>query len=129
MPYQGYYYRILKAQGKNAPGGEKSYLDDKGLMTGGFAAVAWPAKYGNSGVMTFLINHRDIVFQKDLGAETAELAAAIQSFDPDSTWEPTGDSLDQVEDDEDDEERRGGLRAAACRGGAAARKPLRRSAN
>ena len=103
-PFQGYEYRILKGQGKSAPGGEMSYLDDKGLMTGGFAAVAWPAKYGNSGVMTFLISSRDIIFQKDLGAETAELAAAITAFDPDSTWEPTGDSIDQVEGDEDDED-------------------------
>lgn len=99
VPFQGYYYRILKAQGKSAPGGEMSYLNDKGLMTGGFAAIAWPAKYGNSGVMTFMINQRDILFQKDLGGETAATAAAMTSFDPDSTWEPTGDSIDQVEDD------------------------------
>lgn len=101
-PFHGYEYRILKGQGKSAPGGERSYLNDKGLMTGGFAAVAWPAKYGNSGVMTFMVNARDIVFQKDLGAETAQLAAAITTFDPDATWEPTGDSIDDVEDDEDD---------------------------
>lgn len=99
QPFHGYHYRVLKAQGKNAPGGERSYLNDKGLMTGGFAAIAWPAKYGNSGVMTFLISQRDIVFQKDLGPETATLAAAITAFDPDETWEPTGDSIDQVEDD------------------------------
>lgn len=99
VPFHGYEYRILKGQGKSAPGGERSYLNDKGLMTGGFAAIAWPAKYGNSGVMTFMINARDIVFQKDLGAETATLAAAITTFDPDATWEPTGDSIDQVEDD------------------------------
>ncbi len=104
VPFQGYYYRILKAQGKSAPGGEMSYVDAKGLMTGGFAAIAWPAKYGNSGVMTFLISSRDIIFQKDLGAETAELAAAITTFDPDATWEPTGDSIDQVEDEEDGED-------------------------
>ena len=72
-------------------------------MTGGFAAIAWPAKYGNSGVMTFMVNARDIVFQKDLGPETAQLAAAITTFDPDATWEPTGDSIDQVEEVEDDE--------------------------
>lgn len=97
QPYQGYHYRILTAQGKHTPGGEKSYLDAKGLMTGGFAAVAWPAKYGNSGVMTFMVNHRDIVFQKDLGSDTATAAAAIQAFDPDSSWQPTGDSLGAVE--------------------------------
>lgn len=99
LPFQGYHYRVLRAQGKSAPGGERSYLNDKGLMTGGFAAIAWPAKYGNSGVMTFMINARDIVFQKDLGAETAQAVAAIDTFDPDATWEPTADSIDQVEDD------------------------------
>lgn len=98
-PYQGYYFRILTGQGPNAAGGEKNYLDEQGLMVKGFAAVAWPAKHGNSGVMTFLINHRDMVFQKDLGAETATAVDAIRAFDPDPTWEPTGDSLDQVEDD------------------------------
>src|SRR4030095_6738602 len=75
-PYRGYYYRLLTAQGKNAPGGERSYLDKQGRMTGGFAGVAWPAKYGNSGVMTFLVNQRGIVYQKDLGAETETTAAA-----------------------------------------------------
>jgi hypothetical protein len=99
LPFHGYEYRILKAQGKNAPGGERNYVNEKGLMTGGFAAIAWPAKYGNSGVMTFMVSARDIVFQKDLGAETAELAAAITAFDPDSTWDPTGDSIEAVEDD------------------------------
>jgi hypothetical protein len=98
LPFQGYEYRILKAQGKNAPGGERNYVNEKGLMTGGFAAIAWPAKYGNSGVMTFVVNQRDIVFQKDLGAETAQAVAAITSFDPDATWEPTGDSIEDVED-------------------------------
>lgn len=99
LPFHGYQYRILKAQGKHAPGGEKSYLDDKSLMTRGFAAIAWPEKYGNSGVMTFLVSQLDIVFQKDLGPQSAELAAAITAFDPDDSWEPTGDSIDQVEDD------------------------------
>ncbi len=99
QPYRGYYFRILTGQGPHAPGGERSYLDGKGLMTGGFAAVAWPAKYGNSGVMTFLVSHRDIVFQKDLGPETAAAVAAIRSFDPDASWAPTGDSLGLVEDD------------------------------
>lgn len=102
QPFQGYNYRILKAQGPNAPGGARSYVNDKGLMAGGFAAIAWPAKYGNSGVMTFMISARDIVFQKDLGEGTAATAAAITSFDPDASWEPTGDSIDQVEDDGDE---------------------------
>ena len=92
-PFQGYYYRLLTAQGPNAPGGAYSYVDDKGLMTRGFAAVAWPAKYGNSGVMTFLVNHRGIVYQKDLGSDTPTAAAAIEAFDPDDSWMPTGDFL------------------------------------
>lgn len=102
LPFNGYYFRILTGQGPNAAGGERSYLDAQGLMTTGFAAIAWPAKHGNSGVMTFVINHRDMVFQKDLGAETETAVAAIQSFDPDATWEPTGDSLDHVEDDSEE---------------------------
>lgn len=96
-PYHGYYYRILKGQGKNAPGGEKSYLDAKGLMTGGFAAIAWPAKYGNSGVMTFLVNQQGIVFEKDLGKELETAVAQIQSFDPDATWSPTADTIEAVD--------------------------------
>jgi hypothetical protein len=99
QPFNGYYYRILTSQGKNASGGEMSYLDAKGLMSRGFAAVAWPAKHGSSGVMTFLVNERGIVYEKDLGAETETAAAAIQSFDPDSSWKVTGDSLAEVEDD------------------------------
>jgi hypothetical protein len=101
QPYHGYYYRILKAQGPSAPGGKASYLDGQGRMTRGFAVVAWPAKYGNSGVMTFMVNHLDIVFQKDLGPETDTIAKAIESFDPDLSWSPTGDSLDGTEDDEE----------------------------
>jgi len=90
-PYHGYYYRILTAQGKAAPGGEKSYLDAQGLMTGGFAAIAWPARYHNSGVMTFIVNQQGIVFQKDLGAETEKAVEAISTYNPDDSWDPTGD--------------------------------------
>ncbi len=97
-PYQGYFYRILTAQGKNAPGGEKSYLNAKGLMTGGFAAIAWPAKHGNSGVMTFLVNRQGIVFEKDLGPETEKIASAMRQYDADDSWHPTADSLLAVED-------------------------------
>lgn len=104
QPFHGYYYRILAAQGPAAPGGKASYLNDAGLMTGGFAAIAWPAKYGNSGVMTFMINQRDIVFQKDLGPETDAIAKAIDSFDPDPGWSPTGDAMLGADDHEDDEE-------------------------
>jgi hypothetical protein len=90
-PYHGYLYRILTAQGKSAPGGEKSYLDEKGLMTKGFAAIAWPAVYGKGGVMTFIVNQQGIVFQKDLGEQTEAAAKAITAYDPDETWDPTGD--------------------------------------
>ena len=103
QPFNGYLYRILKAQGPNAPGGERSYLDKSGRLTRGFAAIAWPAKHGNSGVMTFIVNQRDIVFQKDLGADTEQAVAAIQAFDPDTSWEPTGDSLEEVEADAEEE--------------------------
>jgi hypothetical protein len=99
-PYRGYFYRILHGQGKNAPGGEYSYLDAHGLMTRGFAAVAWPAKYGNSGIKTFLVNQRGIVFEKDLGAETDALARAMQVYDPDATWQVTADSLSEFEEEE-----------------------------
>jgi hypothetical protein len=97
-PFYGYFYRILTNQGANAPGGARDYLDETGLLTGGFAAVAWPAKYGNSGVMTFVINQRGIIFQKDLGADTEQAAAAITSFDPDESWVPTGDSVLGIEE-------------------------------
>jgi hypothetical protein len=91
VPFHGYKYRLLTAQGAAAPGGAKNYVDAKGLLTGGFAMIAWPAKYGNSGVMTFLVNHRGIVFQRDLGAETEEAAAKITSYDPDTSWSPARD--------------------------------------
>jgi hypothetical protein len=84
-PYHGYYFRILKSQGKDSPGGAKDYVKD-GKMTGGFALVAWPAQYGNSGIMTFLVNQTGIVFQRNLGARTAELAKAMTQFNPDSSW-------------------------------------------
>jgi hypothetical protein len=84
-PYHGYYYRILTAQGKNAPGGAYSYLW-RGKMIGGFAVVAYPAEYGNSGVMTFIVNHDGKVFQKNLGPNTASIARSMKEYDPDSTW-------------------------------------------
>lgn len=90
-PYHGYFYRTLKAQGKSAPGGEKSYLDEKGLMTRGFAVIAWPAIYGQAGVMTFMVGQQGIVFQKDLGEETGTAAAAVTVYDPDESWDPTAD--------------------------------------
>jgi hypothetical protein len=85
IPYHGYYYRILKRQGSGAPGGAFDYVV-KGKMIGGFALVAYPATYGNSGIMTFMINHDGQVFEKDLGPQTGKAAAAIQAFEPDATW-------------------------------------------
>ena len=84
-PYHGYYFRILKAQGKNAPGGAYDYVV-KDSMIGGFALVAYPAQYGNSGVMTFIVNQAGVVYQKNLGKDTAKLAQTIKLFDPDKTW-------------------------------------------
>jgi len=84
-PFHGYLYRILKAQGPHAGGGAKDYVLD-GRMTGGFAFVAYPAEYRSSGVMTFLVGPRGLVYQKDLGETTEEVAKGIAAFDPDSTW-------------------------------------------
>ena len=87
QPYHGYFFRMLTSQGSQAHGGAKNYLVN-GNMTGGFAILAFPAEYGNSGVMSFLINQDGNVLQKDLGADTADVAKAITSFNPDSTWTP-----------------------------------------
>jgi hypothetical protein len=84
-PYHGYYFRILKAQGSDAPGGVLDYVV-KGKMIGGFALIAWPAEYGNSGVTTFLVNHAGTVYQKDLGKRTDFVAKRLIVFDPDQTW-------------------------------------------
>ena len=84
-PYHGYYYRILTRQGPNAPGGVLNYVV-KGKMIGGFALLAYPADYGNSGVVTFLVNHSGTVYQKDLGDYTMSLAERMTWFDPDQTW-------------------------------------------
>jgi hypothetical protein len=84
-PYHGYYYRILTAQGKDAKGGAYNYIVD-GKMILGFAVVAYPAKYGSSGIMTFVVNQEGVVYQKNLGKDTAKLAAAMKEFNPDSTW-------------------------------------------
>jgi hypothetical protein len=85
IPYHGYYYRVLTQQGSSAPGGQLDYVV-KGKMIGGFALLAWPAEYGNSGVMTFLVNHNGVVYQKDLGDYTNKLAGRINAFNPDQTW-------------------------------------------
>jgi hypothetical protein len=85
QPYHGYYYRILTGQGQSAPGGALSYII-KGKMIGGFALVAWPADYGNSGVMTFIVNHAGTIYQKDLGKDTDAVAKRMMWFDPDRSW-------------------------------------------
>lgn len=83
--YHGYFFRMLYAQGAAANGGARDYFVD-GLLTGGFALVAWPAEYGRSGVQTFIVNQDGVVFQKDLGAGTAKTVEAIRSFDPGDGW-------------------------------------------
>jgi len=85
QPYHGYYFRMLTSQGPQAHGGAKNYIVN-GNMTGGFAILAYPAEYGTSGVTSFLVNQDGIVLQKDLGDDTAAIARAITSFNPDSTW-------------------------------------------
>jgi len=85
VPYHGYYYRILRRQGPDAPGGAYDYVA-QGKMIGGFALVAYPAAYGNSGVMTFIVNHDGVVYEKDLGPDTVALAPKITRFNPDGSW-------------------------------------------
>ena len=85
-PYNGYFFRILTAQGKKAHGGAYSYLVN-GKMIGGFALVAYPASYGASGVKTFIVNHEGVVYEKDLGPKTVSKAKSMKVFDPDKTWE------------------------------------------
>ena len=85
MPYHGYYYRMLFAQGANAPGGASEYFVD-GQLTQGVALLAWPAEYGVSGVMTFMINHEGVIYEKDLGDNTDAEAAKIDTFNPDGSW-------------------------------------------
>ena len=90
-PYHGYYYKILTKQGPAAPGGALDYIVN-GKMIGGFALVAYPAEYRNSGVMTFIVNHDGTVFQKDLGRDTSELAERMTAFNPDSSWTKVTDT-------------------------------------
>jgi hypothetical protein len=85
IPYEGYYFHILKAQGSNADGGAKSYMKS-GRMTGGFALIAWPARFESTGIMTFIVGSDGDVYQKDLGSNTASIAGAMTTFDPDLTW-------------------------------------------
>src|SRR5271170_6992306 len=87
QPFYGYYFRRLDGQGADAKGGAKSYIID-GKMTGGFAYVAYPAKYDESGVQTFIINQAGVVYQKDLGKDGADQAKAMTEFNPDKSWKP-----------------------------------------
>jgi hypothetical protein len=90
-PFHGYHYRILTRRGADAPGGARDYIDANGTMTLGFAAVAWPDNYGNSGVMTFIVSHLGIIFEKDHGPGTAKTARSMTSYEPDETWSPVRD--------------------------------------
>jgi len=85
QPFHGYFYRILTAQGAKAPGGAFDYIVN-GKMIGGFAVAAYPAEYGNSGIMTFLVNHEGVIYEKDLGKGTEKKGAKIKVFDPDPSW-------------------------------------------
>jgi hypothetical protein len=86
LPFHGYYYKVLTKQGTNAPGGAKNYVVD-GKMTNGYAFLAYPAEYRASGVMTFMINQKGVIVQKDLGPDTAKVANEIAEFNPDKTWQ------------------------------------------
>ena len=85
MPFHGYLFKILTRQGKHAPGGKYSYITN-GHMICGFALVAWPAEYGDSGIMTFIVSQQGRVYQKDLGPKTGKLAPGMKAYDPDSSW-------------------------------------------
>ena len=89
-PYRGYYFKVLTRQGLNPPGGRYDYVIN-GNMIGGFALVAFPADYGNSGITTFVVSHQGEVLQKDLGEDTRLIAGAMQEYDPDETWLPVDD--------------------------------------
>jgi hypothetical protein len=88
VPFNGYMFRILTSQGRHAPGGAKDYIVD-GLMSGGFAFVAYPVEYHSSGVMTFIVDESGTVYEKDLGPNTTKLAQSMTVYDPDSTWHKT----------------------------------------
>jgi Protein of unknown function (DUF2950) len=95
VPYRGYYFHILKRQGKSAPGGAKSYIVN-GKMTEGFAVLAYPAEYRSSGVMTFIVGEDGVVYQKDLGKNTPAVAKAMKEYDPNSSWQKAEDDQEQA---------------------------------
>jgi hypothetical protein len=84
-PYHGYYFKILTRQGKHARGGEYNYVIN-GNMIAGFAMVAWPAEYGETGVMTFIVSQQGRVYQKDLGPKTGKIASTMKAYDPGPSW-------------------------------------------
>jgi hypothetical protein len=86
--YHGYHYRILTHQGRDASGGARSYVRN-GRMTDGYAVLTWPAKWGDTGVMTFIGNHDGVVHERNLGPDTAIRARAITEYNPDSSWKPS----------------------------------------
>jgi hypothetical protein len=94
-PYRGYFFHILRRQGKHAPGGARNYIVN-GKMTEGFAFTAYPAEYRSSGVMTFVVNEDGIVYQKDLGKKTESLGKATQEYNPDPTWRKAEDEPPQT---------------------------------
>lgn len=87
-PFHGYFYKILTGQGENTSEGPLDYMDSAGRMTEGFALLAYPADYGDSGIMTFQVNHEGRIFQKDLGKKTEQAAKEIDTYDPDPSWQP-----------------------------------------
>jgi len=87
QPFHGYYFRILDKQGAAAKGGAKDYTVN-GKMTGGYAVVAYPAKYGDSGIMTFIISQGSVMYEKDLGKDTQQIASSMAEFNPDKSWQP-----------------------------------------
>jgi hypothetical protein len=89
-PFQGYYYKILTEQDKHAPGGKYNYIIN-GNMIAGFALVAWPADYGDTGIMTFIVNQQGKVYQKDLGEKTDNIARSMKAYDPDPSWKLSKD--------------------------------------
>jgi hypothetical protein len=98
-PYRGYHYRILTREGKNAPSGAKSYIQN-GKMTAGFAFVAYPAEYRSSGVMTFIVTDNGVVYQKDLGKKTDALAKAMKEYNPDSKWQKAVEQPNETASDQ-----------------------------
>ncbi|CAA0079509.1 Uncharacterised protein [Halioglobus japonicus] len=100
VPYHGYLYRLLYRQADSAEGGAREYFSD-GLLTEGFAVIAWPAEYGVSGVMTFIVNQDGVVFEQDLGEETESVANSIDTFDPDASWSAVTEGGQPAQDSEE----------------------------